>query len=98
MKRTEEEIKAERSARVVRVVERLRKGRRFRLAKQLYPSWTPEELELCKPFGDRIRLKEISYYRATIELTKLLPGRTYEAIRKKLKNWVAYGDFNQSAK
>ena len=52
--------------------------------------WTQIELDACKPYAGRIFSIEnhISYYKATKELTPLLPERTTEAIWGKLKQLV----------
>jgi hypothetical protein len=84
---------ADRHARVTRVVDRLQKGRRFRDAKQLNPSWTQEEYAILIPFCARIKSKERSYYETCNELMGILKNRSFEAIRKKLKNYVNHGIF-----
>jgi hypothetical protein len=88
-----EEKQAERRPALERITESLKKNRRQRLARQCVPDWSDQEKALVVPYAEKVKNKAMSYYRACNELEPLLPGRTFEAIRKKLKNWVNDGKF-----
>jgi hypothetical protein len=87
------EKREERRASLERVVERLKSTQRFRLSRHCQPNWSTEELKVIVLFADKIANDEISYYASCTEIRKILPNRTWEAIRSKLKNYVNYGEF-----
>jgi hypothetical protein len=80
---------------IARVHQRLAAGQRFRDVKQLYPTWSADELAIIVEWAEKIQKKESTYWKACKALLAgPLAHRTFEAIRKKLKNWVRHGEFH----
>lgn len=90
---TDEQKKAIRRESLERTVARLQATKRFRLSKHCRPNWSPEELKVVVLYADKIANNEISYYASCTEIRKVLPDRTWEAIRTQLKKYVNYGSF-----
>jgi hypothetical protein len=80
-----------------RVSELAMKGHRQRLARAQGPDWTDAEHHACIEFCDMIKAGLIKQQTAVNQLVKLLPGRSYEAIRKKLKNYINHGTFTPTS-
>jgi hypothetical protein len=73
---------------------RVKFNRKSRLSQDLAERWTPEELELVRLWAERVKAGEVSSYAASRHASKELKGvRSFEAVRKKIKNWVNYGVF-----
>lgn len=73
-----------------RCVEKLRENRRQRIARMV-PNWTDEELAILEPIAKKLVSREYSYTKACVEGRKVLPDRSWDAIRKKLKNYSGHG-------
>lgn len=78
------------------VITRLRQCRNERLShpNTRQPLWSEEELAKLIPVAEQIKAKTLSYYRACLDCQKILPGRTFGSIRKKLYNRVKFGTWD----